>query len=308
MKTESRRRFLKTTLGAAALPSVSAQPTFAWGGPVLDIHLHLRREPDSCFDHIEGSGVTKAVLLTRAPDSEQAKAEITKRPGRFVWFAAANPSESGALEVVRNAIEGGACGVGEIKNHLTADSPEMQRLYDLAGEMNVPVLIHFQEVPHFDGEGVFATGYRQFDKMLRSHPKTVFIGHADFVWANISKEVPDGIAYPSGPVKPGGLTDKWLSDFPNFYVDMSANSGYNGLSRDPGFTRGFLVRHQDKLLFGCDCSCKDGHGTGGNPILPQLKGKCVARSTLEVAKQLSSPDVFRKITWENGIRLLKIPS
>ena len=304
----NRRRFLQTALAAAAIPSAAPQSGSPWGSPVLDIHLHMRREPDSCFNHIEGSGVTRAVLLTRTADAENARAEIAKRPGRFVWFAAANPSEPNSIGALRKAIEGGACGIGEIKTHLDADSPEMRRVYALAGEMNVPVLIHFQEIPHFENEGNFNVGYRQFDKMLKAYPKTVFIGHADFVWANISADVPKDVAYPPGPVKPGGLTDKWLSDFPNLYVDMSANSGYNGLSRDPDFTRAFLIRHQDKLMFGCDCSCQDGHGTGGSPILPQLKGKCVARATLEVAKQLSSPSVFRKITWENGIRLLKIPS
>jgi predicted TIM-barrel fold metal-dependent hydrolase len=300
----TRREFLIGACAAAAW----AQTDLPWGGPVLDIHLHLRKEPDSCFDHMEGSGVTKAVLLTRTGEIASAKAEIAKRPGRFVWFASANPGESGGVEALRKAVEAGACGLGEIKNHLTADSPEMQRVYSLAGEMGVPVLVHFQEVQHFENEGNFAVGYRHFDKILKSHPKTMFIGHADFVWANISKYVPADVAYPPGPVKAGGLTDKWLADFPNFYADMSANSGYNGLTRDPAFARDFLARHQDKLLFGCDCTCKDGHGTGGTPILPQLKGKCVARATLQAAKDSCSSAVFRKITWENGTRLLKIPS
>lgn len=304
----NRRHFLQAGLAAAALPVLDAQPSNEWGGPVLDIHLHLRREPDSCFDHIEGSGVTKAILLTQAVDADKAKAEIDKRPGRFVWSAAGNPMQPEAYENIRKGVQSGARGIGEIKNHLAADSPEMQRLYDLAAELNVPILIHFQEVAHFDGEGVFATGFTKFDRMLKAHPKTTFIGHADFVWANISDDYSPGVAYPSGPVKRGGLTDKWLSDFANFYVDMSANSGYNGLSRDAEFTRGFLVRHQNKLMFGCDCSCKDGRGTNSGAILPQLKGKCVARETLTVAKQLSSPEVFRKITWENGTKLFKIPT
>lgn len=303
----TRREFLIGAAAVAASPALS-QPSYPWGGPVLDIHLHLRRDPESDYEHIEGSGVTKAVLLTRVTEIDSAKAEIARRPGRFVWFASANPGEPGAIDALRKAVEAGACGIGEIKNHLTADSPEMQRLYAMAGEMGVPVLIHFQEIPHFENEGNFAPGYRQFDKMLKKYPKTTFIGHCDFVWANISKDVPTDVAYPPGPVKPGGLTDQWLSDFPNFYADMSANSGFNGLTRDPAFTRGFLQRHQDKLMFGCDCSCKDGHGTGGSPILPQLKGKCVARSTLQAAKDSCSAAIFRKITWENGTRLLKIQS
>jgi hypothetical protein len=50
----------------------------------------------------------------------------------------------------------------------------------------------------------------------------------------------------------------------------------------------------NKLLFGSDCRCRDGKGTGGSPLLPQLKGKCVARATLEAAQKLATPDVFRK--------------
>ena len=40
---------------------------------------------------------------------------------------------------------------------------------------------------------------------------------------------------------------------------MSAVSGNNAMSRDPEFAAEFLARHQDKLVFGSDCSCSDGH-------------------------------------------------
>ena len=43
---------------------------------------------------------------------------------------------------------------------------------------------------------------------------------------------------------------------------MWANSCNNALNRDPEFMRGFLARHQDKLLFGSDCACLDGKGKG----------------------------------------------
>jgi predicted TIM-barrel fold metal-dependent hydrolase len=303
----NRRRFLATAAAAASMPRLSAQSE--WGGPVLDIHVHPRRGTESAAAHLDGSGVAKAVLLARVEDREKVAGEIANHPGRFVWFAATDPSKPGGLDLLRKAIEGGgAIGFGEMKTHLAADSKDMRRLYDLAAEMNVPVLLHFQEVTHFEGEGTFNAGFHDFDKMLKAHRKTTFIAHADLFWANVSADVPANVAYPDGPIKPGGLSDKWLSDFPNFYGDMSANSGNNALSRDPDFMRAFLVRHQNKLMFGSDCSCRDGHGTGGSPILPRLKGKCVARDTLGLAKNLAAPEVLRKITWENGLRLLKIPS
>ena len=119
-------------------------------------------------------------------------------------------------------------------------------------------------------------------------------------------------AYPSGPIARGGITDKLLSDYPNLFGDCSANSGNNALSRDPSFTADFLKRHQDKLLFGSDCSCADGHGGGvsqaNNPAAARLGGKCVARETLTVLKKSASPEIFRKIVWDNAHRLLKIPA
>jgi hypothetical protein len=156
----------------------------------------------------------------------------------------------------------------------------------------------------------YNTGYDRFDRILSAFHKTNFIGHGDLFWAHISADVPSDRGYPSGPVKPGGLTDKWLSDFPNLFADMSANSGNNALSRDPDFSRAFFTRHQDKLIFGSDCTCTDGHGAGvsqnNNPEASRLNGKCVARETLTLSQKLTSPEVFRKITWTNGTRLFRL--
>jgi uncharacterized protein len=147
--------------------------------------------------------------------------------------------------------------------------------------------------------------------VLKANPKTTFIGHADAFWANVSADYRNEAAYPTGKVKRGGVTDKWLSDYPNLYADMAANSGNNAMSRDPEFTAGFLERHQDKLLFGSDCSCSDGHGGGvsqaNNPAASRLAGKCVARETLSLLKRQASPSVFQKIAWQNVHRLLRIP-
>jgi predicted TIM-barrel fold metal-dependent hydrolase len=99
-----------------------------------------------------------------------------------------------------------------------------------------------------------------------------------------------------------------LSDFPNVYGDLSANSGRNALGRDPEFARAFLTRHAAKLMFGSDCSCTDGAGTGQRSQQPLITGKCVARETLSAIKQLAPAERFRRITWDNGRRLLKIPA
>ena len=82
------------------------------------------------------------------------------------------------------------------------------------------------------------------------------------------------------------------------------------LSRDPAFTVDFLRRHQNKLLFGSDCGCTDGHGggvsQGNNPAAARLAGRCVARETLTVLRRSASSEIFRKIVWDNAHTLLKI--
>jgi predicted TIM-barrel fold metal-dependent hydrolase len=200
--------------------------------------------------------------------------------------------------------------MGEIKYHLALDSPEMRRLYDISAELQAPVMMHIQNFPHFPGELPYNTGYPQFDKILKVYPKTIFIGHADLFWANISADVPTDRGYPAGPIEPGGLTDRWLSDFPNLYADLSANSCNNALSRDPAFTRDFLVRHRAKLIFGSDCSCTDGNGAGvsqnNNPEAARLSGKCVARETLGLLRKSATPEIFRQVTFENANRLFKL--
>ena len=195
---------------------------------------------------MQGCGVTRAVLLTPAAGQERAKAEIERRPGSFVRSVATDPAQPDAGRILRNALKGGAVSIGELKYHLALDSPEMRRVYDIAAEMQVPVMMHIQTFPHFEGELPYNTGYTQFDKMLRAYPKTSFMGHGDLFWAHISADVPTDRGYPSGPIKAGGLTDRWLSDFPNLYADMSANSGNNALSRDPDFSKGFIVRHKSE--------------------------------------------------------------
>ena len=300
-----RREFLQSVAVIAAAARVNGQTPAAgeWGVPVLDIHLHPRATVDGSLLHLDGSGVTKAVLLTGAAAEERAKQTVAAHPARFVRFASIDMTQPEAIDYLRKAAQGGAIGFGEIKSQVAAASPEMQRLYALAAELNLPITIHFQEVNQPNSPGTFNTGLKQFDAMLKKFPKTTFIGHADAFWANVSADYAEDTSYPKGPIKPGGVTDRFLGDFPNLYADMSANSGNNFLNRDPEFAAAFLVRHQNKLMFGSDCSCTDGRGAGGRGA---SAGRCIARATLTSLKKLAPPEVFRKIVWENGTRLMKI--
>lgn len=310
----SRRGFIGA-ISASAASSLFAQESISglWGEPVIDCHHHLRPTLEANVAHLDGCGVSNAFVLARESATGEVKALQAKYPGRFPgWAASTDITKPDAEKLLTQAVRNGASGLGEIKFHVAADGPELSRMYALAAELNVPILIHFQEVPHTPTEGVFSTGFKRFDAVLKAHPKTRFVGHADAFWANVSADYANQSAYPSGPIKQTGITDKWLSDYPNLFGDLSANSGNNALSRDPEFTHAFLIRHQDKLIFGSDCSCTDGKGGGisqrGNPGASRLAGKCVARETLTLLKKSASPAVFRKLTWDNGHRVYAIPA
>jgi uncharacterized protein len=307
--TRITRRHFSTMLATAPAALLEAQEV--WGGPVIDCHHHLRRGVEPNILHLNGCGVSNAMLLAQFNSADNVKAIQEQYPGRVLgWFASADVAKPEAEQLLTQAVKNGAIGLGELKFHVDAAGPELRRMYALAADLQVPVLIHFQEVPHTPTEGVFATGFRTFEAMLKAHPKTIFIGHADAFWANVSSDYSNQEAYPSGKIKPGGITDKLLSDYPNLYGDLAANSGNNALSRDPEFTQGFLKRHMTKLIFGSDCSCTDGRGGGtsqaGNPSASRLAGKCVARETLSLLQKTVSPSDFRKLTWENAHQVYRL--
>ena len=182
----------------------------------------------------------------------------------------------------------------------------MQAVYRLCGELGLPVLIHFW--PDQRGGGTF----EEFERMLQTYPDTVFIGHAPGWWLNISSETsrtrsPNDLASrPSAlpPVIPGGLTDRWLGQYPNLYGDLSARSGMNALTRDSEFAGGFVNRHRHKLLWGTDCSCWDGRGTRG---VAESPAECFASTSLRVLKELcDDEETFFDITEGNARTLLRL--
>ena len=255
------RRHFTQALAGLAVTQLHAQTE--WGGPIVDCHHHLRRTPEANMAHLDGCGVSNAMVLARYNSGEPIAAIRKQYPGRVLgWFAGADITKPDAEALLTQAVKDGAIGFGELKFHVAADGPELRRMYALAAELQVPILVHFQEVPHTPTEGVFATGFKNFEAILKAYPKTRFIGHADAFWANVSADYANEVDYPKGKIKRGGVTDKLLGDYANLYGDLAANSGNNALSRDPEFTPGFLKRHQSKLIYGSDCSCTDGKGGG----------------------------------------------
>src|SRR5262245_16627025 len=116
----NRRRFLLATAAATA-SRLAAQDVPDWGGNVLDIHQHARQQPGVDWTHMQGCGVTHAVLLTNVAAEANAKEEMAKRPDRLKRFVSVNPGAPDAIETLRKSVQGGAIGFGEMKSRLKAD-------------------------------------------------------------------------------------------------------------------------------------------------------------------------------------------
>ena len=141
-------------------------------------------------------------------------------------------------------------------------------------------------------------GFERFHKMLGKFPGVNFLGHAQTWWAHIDRKYRDDAAqlYPKGRVTAGGLTDRYLADYGNMYADLSAGSGLNALTRDEDFTRDFLTRHQDKLVFGSDCSDPEGSGP-----------RCQGAQTMPAVRRLAADGIIaRKLLYGNAKRLFRL--
>ncbi len=283
---------------------------------MIDFHQHLGhfgRTLEHLLAHQDAHGVEQSVLLPISGASatppehwtfDEAAAAAERHPDRLILFCHVDPNRPDALEAMREAQARGAKGFGEHKVRLPVDAPQSLAIYGLCGELGWPVLLHFEY-------GNYNYNFAAFERVLREHPQTTFIAHAQAWWANVSADAPNDplaagfTAYPKGPVVPGGLSDRWLGEFPNLYGDLSAGSGLGALTRDPEFTRGFLKRHRRKLLWATDCPCRDGHGDWGGS---EPRGRrCFAEQSLPVLQEMcESPEHFRDITRENARRVLSL--
>lgn len=299
MSSLSRRRFLRTATLTAASTVCAAEPE---PEAIIDIHQHTdysARTDEQLIAHQRKMGVTHTVLLPAGrffgleagcSGNDRVQAVARSLPREFSFFANEVPYLSDARAEIETALRAGAIGIGEQKFMVDADSRAVGLVAGIAQEFGVPVLLHFQF-------GRFNTSFERFHLILEKFPRVSFIGHAQTWWANIDAKAHQPVMYPKGPVTPGGITDKLLADYPNIFADMSAGSGLNALTRDEDHARGFLERHQEKLLYGSDCNDAAGEGD-----------KCSGAQMLATIRRLApGKAIERKLLFENAKRVLRLP-
>ena len=238
---------------------------------MIDAHMHLGPafakpigEPwltvDQLVDRMNHGGIDQGVLLPldspeAAPNgffsNHECLAAYHRFPERFIPFCCIDPRRLDAIALLPEWEEAGCQGFGEHKTGLAIDDYRSKQLYKMSGELHWPVLIHLDHLAPFQLNWD-EPGLPRFQRLVNELSGVIFIMHGPGWWSEISTYAPPGVIYPTGPIEPGGVADRLLSEAPNVYADLSAQSAYNALTRDPFFTTDFLERNWRKLLFGTD--------------------------------------------------------
>ena len=268
----TRRAFVRTTAGIVA----AGMSRWSWGqaavsGKYVDIHTHLGQEwgnrpalsARGLLEWMDAHDVAQAAVLPLiSPESwdhpvstDYVLRETKPYRDRLLPWCSIDPRthNPGGYGNYRDRLarykDAGAKGFGEHKVGIGIDDPRNVDLFVACGELELPVLFHLDSVRNTD-----APGLPGLARVLEAAPRTNFIGHAQGWWASISGDVsPEQLQrYPEGKVAPGGAIDALMEKYPNIYGDLSAGSGANAISRDLDFGREFVIRRQDRLLFGTD--------------------------------------------------------
>ena len=248
---------------------------------IIDMHAHDYASSEEeiaqwCKTMDEVGVLNTAVMhcsLIGRPFEEYVAAYAAHKDRFRFWccFDYTDMSEEGiqkACETLERYHEMGAIGVGELGDKgegdtyarpgdgtgIHIDDPRIKPLIAKAGELKMPISIHIAEpywmylpmdetndgllnavVWHVDTTNCL--GYNQlvqtFENAVRENPNTIFIACH---YLNMSHDWP----------RLGALLDK----YPNMYVDIAARVAES--AHTPRATREFLIKYQDRVLFGTD--------------------------------------------------------
>ena len=290
---------------------------------------HIPISLEDLIERLDDEGIDKAVLLPvnvspescKAPGFFSTRSDIVSQleaaarySERLILFGnfdprmgclgnlepdqVDNPPKTDFSVFLKRFKELGCVGIGEVTANLPLDDPRVINMFRQCGEWDMLVLFHCTG----PGRGVYGlfdeVGLPRLERLLKEAPDTTIIGHAPGFWAEIAGNLKpeDKFIYPQGPIEKEGSLSKLLRSCSNLYADISANSGYNAISRDKSFGVNFLTEFQDRILFGTDVCFGGKEGR-----MPHLSYLCSL-----LADKLISNDIFNKITGDNALRILKL--
>jgi uncharacterized protein len=252
--------------------------------PFIDIHNHQNSSqmtPEQVAKLVaDMDSINMAVMNNLSGGSgerfKQGWANLSGRyPKRFTQFAnvdwtkVAEPNFGArAAQQLAEDVKNGAQGLKVFKDlgmfdkdadgsRLKTDDPRLDPVWDKCAELGIPVLIHtgepvafwqpmdrfnerWLELKQFPGRRRDSSQFASFEQtmgeqhnMFRKHPKTIYIdAHLGWLGNDL------------------GRLGKLLDELPNVNTEIAAV--LHELGRQPRAARAFLIKYQDRVLFGKD--------------------------------------------------------
>lgn len=251
--------------------------------PVIDLHSHnyasTQQEIDEWVKTMDKLNVEKTMILTYSTGKsfDSVVEKYSRYPKRFeIWcgFDYTGYGTEGwqkhAVEELERCYKKGAKGVGELGDKgegeiyskptpgygLHIDDPQMKPLLEKCAELHMPISIHvaedqwMYETPDSTNDGLMNAGtwhvdmnkpnklghdalVKSLENAVRDNPKTIFIAcHLANTCSNLQQL--------------GVVLDK----YPNLYADIAAR--YAEISPVPRYTAAFMIKYQDRLVYGTD--------------------------------------------------------
>ena len=244
----------------------------------IDLHLHLSFHSlpkgdkmsvssyREMLPHLKKLGIEKGVLMSSGETpsqlpmgtNEENYRIVSADPEHYAWMC--NLDYDGNPETIYDRLlackEKGAVGIGELIINRRLNDPFFHRLFEAAGKLKLPVTFHMSPEVGYSYGVVDEPGLPLLEDCLRCHPDTLFLGHSQTFWIEISADAPvdkEGRnRWGEGPVLPGGRVPQLFAKYPNLYGDLSANSAGCAMMRDPEFGLNFLETYSERLFFATD--------------------------------------------------------
>ena len=241
----------------------------------IDLHLHLTLEQlpkqnnmfissaENMIPHLKSLGIQKGVLMSGGEklnpvgSNDENKLICEKYPEHFSWMCNLDYSD---IDTVYDRLakykSEGAIGIGELMINKRIDDLFLDKVFESAEKLEMPVLFHMSPEEGFSYGVVDEPGLPLLEKLLNKYPKLKVIGHSQSFWIEMSKDAPKDKegrnSWGDGKVIDGGRIPELFSKYPNLYGDLSANSGGQAIMRDSKFGLNFLEKYSDRLFFATD--------------------------------------------------------
>lgn len=212
----------------------------------IDVHVHAMTLKEGGLENVanwmKDRGVERCIVSplnhkgSRAWTDDERKlllAKFAKYEGKIDRMCIIDPEEvetvDEAVAILKREMNDGAIAFGEHYGRgMNFDDPKNLRLYEACERVGLPVMFHIDQ-----NKNMVEKGMKRVDGVLEKFPKCDLIAHA-YWWRQIKD------------------ADRQLQQHPNLYADTSGHVVVAVLNRDRKFAREFIIRNQDKLLFGTD--------------------------------------------------------